>query len=122
MSFNWSDYLDLAKRLHSQALISNEESEKRTAMSRAYYAAAMLSRAFLQGKGWTIPTLDTHNEIIERFENNPNLDHQTLARRLIRLRGMRNAADYDGQIKNIDNACKGSIILAEKIIKQLKSL
>lgn len=121
MSFNWLDYLDLAKRLQTQAAISSEESEKRTAMSRAYYAAAMTSRTFL-AKTWTVPRKETHAFIIGRFTKNKDRSYQKVGKDLKRLKDKREMADYDNAITDIDIECTSAIRLAEKIIDQVGKL
>lgn len=65
MTFHWSEYLDLARELAQQP---TDEAKLRSAISRAYYAAFIKSRNFLQQReGLNIPTENTHKYIINYF-------------------------------------------------------
>ena len=57
MSFDWSEYLNLAKELANQAIApANQEAKLRTAISRSYYAAFINARNYLRDKeGILIP-------------------------------------------------------------------
>jgi len=53
MSFNWSEYLDIARELAGQAtVLSSTEAKKRCAISRAYYGSVLQpSSTLLQACG-----------------------------------------------------------------------
>lgn len=73
MSFNWSEYLDLAQQLAGKAPISaTQESRLRSAISRAYYAAFIQARNRLRdGDSLSIPLDRTHQYVIRQFKNSP---------------------------------------------------
>ena len=51
MSFDWSNYLDLARELQRQGAIhSSKEAELRSSISRAYYAAFCKARNYLRDR------------------------------------------------------------------------
>jgi len=53
MSFDWSEYLNLANKLvQAKSTPSADEACQRTAISRAYYAAYCLVRNLARDRGW----------------------------------------------------------------------
>lgn len=124
MSFNWSEYLQLARQLAGKAAISaDREARLRSAISRAYYAAFIEARNYLRdGKGYSIPGKNTHRYIIQTFKNDANLDYQKIGQNLERLRVRRNQADYDDTFSNLPNITTRSLKLAAKTIAKLQSL
>ncbi len=61
MSFDWSEYLNLAQELAGKATTPASQEAKLRAISRAYYAAFVQARNFLRDRdGLTIPRESTH--------------------------------------------------------------
>ena len=122
MSFNWSEYLDLAQQLAGKAKISaTQESRLRSAISRGYYAAFIQARNYLRDReGLTIPTQNTHEYVINQFRNNSDLDRQEIGNILKRLKIRRNKADYDDTFSDLQVVTQKSLKLAAKIIAKLQ--
>ncbi len=126
MSFEWADYLDLAKDLYAlPASPGPEEAALRTATSRAYYAALHLASQRAQAEGY-IPTFsgDDHQAISRHFRQ-LNADHvrKKIASDLDRMRQSRNQADYDLTLKQTPRAMADlTIKSAEQTISALASL
>jgi hypothetical protein len=78
MSFDWSEYIDLAHDLRLSA--NGREAYLRSAISRAYYGVFILARNHLRDKDNVkgIPQIDAHNFVILRFQNSRNQTRQTL--------------------------------------------
>lgn len=91
MSFDWSDYLSVAKELANIAATANKEAKLRSAVSRAYYAAFIKARNHLRDReGLLIPrTSDAHSYVSQQFKSSPNAVRQSLAEKLVRLRRFR---------------------------------
>jgi len=86
------DFLTLAGRLAA----GTEEAEWRTAVSRAYYATFHIARAFFHDLGFRVPREErAHKYLSFRLMNAGNPDAAFAGTQLDRLRGDRNAADYD---------------------------
>ncbi|HAZ46829.1 MAG TPA: hypothetical protein DDW76_30770 [Cyanobacteria bacterium UBA11369] len=120
MTFNWSEYLNLAQELAQQ---TTDEAKLRSAISRAYYAAFIKSRNFLQEReGLTIPTENTHKYVINQFKNSSDPVRIKIGRRLLRLRGFRNQADYDNTFPLLVEKTQESLTLARRIISSLDNL
>jgi uncharacterized protein (UPF0332 family) len=112
-------FLDVADRLKN----SFEESDRRSAVSRAYYAVYHSIRYYLKSKITDIPDdiLRDHRAVIQcLFEGgkNANLPKVViLARLIIELKNDRHEADYDllstrfdiTQSKNFYDRCKKAI-------------
>ncbi len=61
MSFNWSEYLNLAQELAGRSTEPpNQEARLRSSISRAYYAAFCKARNYLLGKKYPVPRENTH--------------------------------------------------------------
>lgn len=116
MAFNWEDYLTLAKGVSP----SDSEAVKRSAASRAYYAAAHMSRLYAQRKfGWTFSKESFHANLSAKFRlQYGNVDHQEISSKLTRLRKIRVECDYDDSVSEIDKKLKTAKLEAENI-KQL---
>ncbi|MBW4687035.1 MAG: HEPN domain-containing protein [Komarekiella atlantica HA4396-MV6] len=97
MSFDWSEYLNVAKELAGVATTpANQEAKCRAAISRAYCAAFITARNYLrEQEGISIPkTSDAHRYVSDQFELSSDLMRKSVAKKLARLRGFRRQADY----------------------------
>src|SRR5207248_5650471 len=100
MSFEWSDYLDLAQELARQGAIhSSREAELRSAISRAYYAAFCKSRNHLRDKEHEILSTgsEAHSQVQDKFVLSKDRRRKQIGENLNRLRTLRNRADYKDQ-------------------------
>ncbi len=124
MSFNWSEYLGLAQQLAGKAKISaTQESRLRSAISRSYYAAFIQARNYLRDEeGIVIPNKNTHQYVINQFNNSSELNRKKIAQQLKRLRDYRNQADYDDTFQDLPVITKRSLKLAAQIIGKLANL
>lgn len=125
MSFDWLQYLILAKELDGQATApASPEARRRSAISRAYYAAFIGARNYLQKQeGHSIPkTSDAHKYVSEQFKRSSDPVRQDIGRKLERLRTTRNQADYNDTATGLFTNTKIAIKRAEQIISKLSSL
>lgn len=126
MSFNWSEYLTLAKELTSKSTTSPiQEAHLRSAISRAYYAAFCKARNHLIYKdGDLIPTgVNVHKHVADKFEGSGDATRQIVGNLLHHLRSVRNLADYkDILYGNILGRTKAALTEAEEIIRLLSTL
>lgn len=123
MSFNWIEYLNLARRLAGTAENPADEAELRSAISRAYYAAFIRARNFLRDRDrLTIPTARTHQYVIAQFQNSPDSRRQKLGNRLEILRRYRNQADYEDAVPNLIDKSEEALTLSRRVISGLDSL
>jgi hypothetical protein len=125
MSFDWSEFLDLAKQLaplpvsHSVA-----EANLRSAISRAYYANHCKARNYLRDKGKVkLPITDIHRFVIDQFLNSVDRSRRDLGKDLNRLKVDRIKADYwDDFGPGIVSTTEISIRRAEQISIKLDNL
>ena len=124
MTFDCSEYLTLAQQLAGKTLISaSEESRLRSAISRGYYAAFILSRNYLRDcEKINIPAKQTHQFVITQFKYSSDFVKQRIGRDLSRLRFNRNQADYDDRIENLPAITRRVLKLAEEVIFNLEKL
>ncbi len=120
MSFKWDDYLRLAQYLGKGKIKEcSQEAARRTAVSRAYYAAFGHARKYAQANFGFTPTqtADDHRLIRECFKRNrePNI-----ARWLDELRRCRNSCDYNDKVRNLSEKLQQSLQNAQKIFNKLK--
>jgi uncharacterized protein (UPF0332 family) len=123
MSFDWSEYLDLAKELNDN-LILNREAKQRSVVSRAYYAVFNLAKNYLeQVEGHLIPrTADAHRYVGDQFLMSSESKRQEIASKLSRLRKFRNQADYATGFPALSATATRAIAEAESILTALGSL
>ena len=126
MSFHWSEYLDLAQELTRESLSSPlREAMFRSAISRAYYAAFGQARNRLVTiEGEEIPRgVNTHQHVINTFEDSNDSRRRTIGHLLHHLRSTRNAADYESIFRrDLRGVTRGALGEAEEIIRMLEAL
>ena len=124
MSFDWSQYLNLAKELAGQATgPAGPEARSRSALSRAYYALLCLARNHLRDKeGLSIPRNKVHTYVIEQFKDSPDSTRSQFGHDLDRLRWDRNKADYDDYFPRFDYIATLDMLLAEQLLITLAKL
>ena len=128
MSFDFSEYLDVAKELAGLTVQSvSQEAKLRSSISRAYYAAYCKARYFAFSKGVTIPE-DTpeHKFIREYFKSSNDATQIRIGDNLGILGKNRTRTDYDIIFKStpfsIEHIAKLSIKFATDVLNDLTSL
>lgn len=95
MPFDWAEYLRLAEEL---ALRHDDEAARRSAISRAYYAAYCQACAYLNQKEVPIPHGEgSHDRVWRSFINLPGRTHSGIQANGDRLKRKRVLADYNAQ-------------------------
>ena len=125
MSFNWEDYLSLANELSSNSSVGgNEEAKKRSAISRAYYAA------FINARNKILPSIGnppnwyrngSHNWYIDGYLTK-GWEGRQVQRKLKSLKRRRKRADYDNSFRNISEELKAALRESKKILEVLNAL
>ncbi len=102
MSFNWIDYLELAKALSLNSNIGTPEARCRCIVSRAYYAVYNLSREYCEYKLKMTLRKDAgdHRELCKRLKENGIGDCKKLGQLLFALYQERVWADYQSDFNN----------------------
>jgi uncharacterized protein (UPF0332 family) len=132
MRFDWSEYLNLAQELaapNSDGL-ANSEAKLRSAVSRAYYSTFCLARNYLRDiekdprLSRKSRDINEHQYVAEEFIYHPTKMKKMvkIGENLSRLRELRNKADYEDTIFNLQNAVKNALMLAQNIILALSEL
>jgi hypothetical protein len=98
MPFDWHDYLDLARWLEANTPPgTSDEAAKRTAISRAYYAAFCYARNYARHYLGFVPRDDETDHGRLRAHLRQRRRHGT-ADKLDSLRDARNQCDYDDNV------------------------
>ena len=125
MSFDWSQYLNVAKQLAGHATTpANQEARLRAAISRAYYGAFIKARNHLRDReGYLIPTTgEAHRYVSDQFDLSPDPVRQLLAEDLVKLRLYRRQADYVDTFPGLFGITQIALRLSEKVISTLNNL
>ena len=125
MSFDWSEYLNVAKELAGVTTTpANQEAKLRAAISRAYYAAFINARNHLRDQeGYLIPTTgNAHRYVSQQFELSSDVVRQSIADKLSRLKAYRKQADYVDKFPGLAGITLMALKLSEEIISTLNSL
>lgn len=112
--FPCDGYLKLAKKL----AVVDDESCRRSAVSRAYYASLHKSIKLAEGNGTKFLCKgkpEIHREVVDYFKYCGNIFFNSLSAKLSRLRKNRNDCDYDDDVKNIKETVANAIMDAEDI-------
>jgi len=125
MSFDWSEYLNLAQELAGQATMpATQEAKLRSAISRAYYAAFCKARNHLRDKErLAIPSGGkAHLYVRDQFKNSLDSSRKRIGHNLDRLRIDRNKVDYDDSVTGLFSMTNADLRLAKRVISVLGSL
>ena len=110
--FNWLSYLEVAQHLSAQ----QEQSFRRSAISRAYYGVFGHARDTLQGRGAAFSTGgDVHRQVISALPNDPRPEVAQLGKELDDLRKERNRADYQTRARFVASRVRGALAEARRI-------
>ena len=127
MKFDWSEYFNLAKELAK----TSEEAELRSAVSRAYYSAFCLARNYLRDieQDPRLSRNKTYDIKVHEYVAKEFIHHQPksqtrieIGKDLTRLRIMRNKADYEDTMFNLQKEARTALMLAQNIILALSNL
>jgi uncharacterized protein (UPF0332 family) len=111
---NGRDFLPLAKSL----LKDMTEAGRRSAVSRAYYAAFHVARRLMDDLGFAVPRADqAHGYLWLRLSNSSDLAVVDAGQRLGTLRRKRNFADYDVAASLSISEATAHVVDAEEIIQ-----
>ncbi len=118
-SFDWSDYFTLANELSKRP----EEYCLRTAISRAYYYIYHLARQRIIDNRFPFARHgDTHKQVWEKFESDPDPSCQKLYTLAKRIHDKRKQADYDIPYPRIAGEFPAVIELAQRFAQDLNRL
>ena len=125
MSFDWSEYLKLARELAGQTTTpSNQDAKLRSAISRAYYSAFCKARNHLHYKeGHKIPVSgEAHTYVRDEFKNSADKSRRGIGNRLNRLWIDRKKADYEDVVTGLSSTASLALKLAGRVISVLNNL
>lgn len=129
MSFDWSEYWDVADYLYKNPASNFEDASYRTAISRAYYAAYWIARLYIEKLGVTIKREENaHRAVIDKFSKKTIVvkGHQLtriIANNLNKLLDFRRNVDYESEINwDLKSTLEYSLVLSKKIINEIKPL
>ena len=123
MNFDWSLYIQLADELIShQKTPDLLEAYLRTAISRSYYGVFCIARNSLVSRGATIPKVDTHKFVRDKYWKSPNRAEKKIGKDLLELWRERKDADYeDGATIDINRA-RTAYEMAKRILERLRNV
>jgi uncharacterized protein (UPF0332 family) len=116
MCFDWQEYFSFAKFLQKHSSGGDgysPEAVRRSAVSRAYYAAFCYARMYACSKGFTSVKSSDHSALPSYFSS---IGLNQLAENLEDLRGWRNQCDYEPKIGDIKKMVNSAIVKARQII------
>ena len=126
MSFDWVQYLNLAGELCAIPVPpGSTEARRRSAISRAYYAAFHAARLHLRDKDHdpNIPAdARVHTYGRTQFRESHNRARRRIGENLNRLRLDRNKADYDDVVPGLPALSLLALRLAEQVFTVLRRL
>jgi hypothetical protein len=125
MSFDWADYLTLARFLVGDGDYETPslESRFRCAASRAYYAALCQAAAYLSNIIGEAPPEDYkfHEFVISYFRDAEERSWRRIGSRLEELREYRRYADYNPTIGDWLKKATASITRCEQAIQDMEA-
>ncbi len=118
--FSWSDFLSLARQLG----LGTDEASKRTAVSRAYYAAFGVARGWLvnQANVHVPSTGKAHDIVWDEFERRGDRESVSIAHNGRRLKDKRRKADYEKHVSNFGSLVQPALFEARQVITTIETL
>ena len=96
-----------------------DESKYRTSISRAYYAAFLVARRYLESSGYIFPPeSNVHRKVIDYMKDKNSF----ISNLLFKLRNRRNDADYNLNIQIKKGITISSIKSAQMVIDEIDKL
>lgn len=141
MKFDWFKDYDLAKQLAGVNLINTDDSANnsqlqiseaklRSSISRAYYGAFCIARNYLRDVlldprlSKARDSINEHQYVADEFRlnNAKNKKMVEIGNDLGRLRILRNKADYEDNVHNLEKEVSYALKLAENIFTKITEL
>ncbi len=121
MTFDWSEYLTLARQLAGEtSAVPTGESRQRGAISRAYFAAYCRARNYLRDReGLAIPQRDPHVFVRREFSHRSVPGYGPLGADLQRLHLDRNKADYDDVVPELVRMVEANLLRSARVLAAL---
>ena len=111
------DFLEVADTLKD----SSKEAERRTSVSRAYYAVYHYIKAYLSKNHISVPSLG-HEKLIRYIKNSEIEQAKELSKMVDDLRRERINADYKIHLRSIDKkSCIFLYLKAQKAIQEFRN-
>ncbi len=121
---SWRDYVELAKRL----IGTRHEASERSAISRAYYGAFNLSRRWVETNVAPVSRFRAHQQVWDTLKKADRATPESAEKwELVgdlgrSLRALRNLADYEDDVPDLEVEARGAIGSAEQIAALLDEL
>lgn len=122
MSFDWSEFLGLARSLKGRSgPLYSEEAADRTAVSRSYYAAFCHVRNYAEGRlGFRRTRTGRDHGLLRDHLRNQGEPWVEIAEYLEDLQKWRGQCDYDDIVPNLKILVSNAISTAEEIIAKCR--
>jgi uncharacterized protein (UPF0332 family) len=122
MSFDWTEYLQLAQHLVGQDVTASDEAKRRTAISRAYYAVYNEARHFARQHDFRDEQYGNHRALIDYYLKESRREWKNVGVNLERLRNLRNTADYSARFERITYESLLALKFATSLLEQIDQL
>ncbi len=117
MTFDWREYVELAKHLAMTEHHQKTEAAHRSATSRAYYSAFCFARNYARDNLGFQPTGsgEDHRLVRVHYEGK---EMEEVSNDLLDLMLWRNECDYDDSLENLEELSSKAILTAERVIAE----
>jgi len=122
MSFEWRDFLIVAREFSNKNNDIRNEAYMRSAISRAYYGAFCTSRDKAGLTNYSPNTngdIGVHEKVIKTYKDSSDKTEKLIGKNLDELRRKRNNADYHKYIGVMRDNAERAIEMAEEILQNL---
>ncbi len=122
MSFDWSQYIELAENLISQAQGGNlDHALFRSSISRAYYGAFCLARNKVADYDGEAHRTDTHRYVRESFLDSTAYEAMQVGHKLNNLLRQRKNADYEAMATIDKESAERVLAMAKRTLDILNN-
>jgi uncharacterized protein (UPF0332 family) len=118
MAFDWGEFQKLANELRQR----DDEAAKRTAVSRLYYSVYWKARQQLESEGFILSQRDGSHTQIRREYQKQGRTRKGVGLNGERLHDFRLQADYESEVKDVDEFVKDSFQAAKIVLSYLAQI
>jgi len=123
MSFDWSEFLELAYELaQSTSEKSSEEARTRSAISRSYYAAYRIARDYWEKTQGRVVDYGrgSHGNLVQNYKLNQDKENRKVGVYLEIAFENRKNADYDALVPDLKSKLSVNLRLCKWVVEKLR--
>ena len=123
MSFDWSLYIEIARKLIAVKANGLDEARFRTAIGRSYYGVFCIAREFVESsKPTPFARQSIHKQVIDTLQGSERPLERKIGAALKRLNKRRNDCDYEKEASIGGQDAEAAYAVATRVLRDLEKV